>query len=521
MKITFSCSPGWRVAVALLLASAWIVFYEAAPYYSDDWGYMLTFRSSEGPGTGYWPLERIWRWFPFHWLHSNGRAANYLAMLSLSFLPKWLVSAVTGAAVAWMTVAVARVAGVWRSGRMTLGCAAIAVVTLLFPWWNDMVSVDVAFNYPVASAVVLAFILLLASPHRRSPWLMAPLGFLAGAMHEAASLPLAAALCVLWWRSRRDAAPLTWSRSRAALWGFALGCLEVASSPGIWSRLGASADPDHPLPLALLISAPLTLVALLLCFVLAFSRPGRAFLGRIFASPVGCGAAVAALGSLLFCAVSGITGRSGWFSQIYALIFLLYAGAASGVRIAGIPGAVLSVVMLALSVWSVLLPVPRLLHASADIRAMADELEKAPAGAHVILFRDLYDEHLHPLEALGRARAIESTDAFILGQIAEFYGASSLAVLPAPGAPLALDGLTLPYTLTDGSVLLASPPAMADTFPEGNALLFRPSAPSALSAMSPRLYGSPLMCIPLHTPAGRTLYRIAAPRYFFGEHPHL
>lgn len=513
MNNSLSSSRGWRVAAALLLAAAWIVFYEVAPYYSDDWGYMLTFRSSEGPGTGFWPLERIWRWFPFHWLHSNGRAANYLAMLSLSFLPKWLVSALTGAVVAWMAVAVARVAGVWRSGRMTLGCAAIAVVTLLFPWWNDMVSIDVAFNYPVASAVVLAFILLLASPRRRSPWLMAPLGFLAGAMHEAASLPLAAALCVLWWRSRRQSGTeLTWCRSRAALWGFALGCLEVASSPGIWGRLGASADPDHPLPLALLISAPLTLGAILLCVVLAASRSGRAFLRRLFASPVACGAAVAALGSLLFCAVSGITGRSGWFSQIYALIFLLSAGAASGVRIGRVAGAVLSVAMLALSVWSVLLPVPRLLRASADIRAMAAALREAPAGADVILCRDLYDEHSRPFEALGRARAIENTDAFILGQIAEFYGASSLAVLPVSAASLPLDDLTLPYTLADGSLLLAAPPAMAATFPEGNALLFLPPAPSS---------AAPLMCIPLHTPAGRTLYRIAAPRYFFGEHPHL
>ena len=508
----------WPAALLWLLAAAWIAAYEAAPYFADDWGYIFTFRSARGAGEGFWPLDRAWRWVPFHWLHTNGRAANYLAAFALGFLPKWLLSAVAGAAVGWMTLMVLRLGGVWRRpGRATLCCAAMAAVTLLLPWWNYLYSIDVNFNYVLASALTLTFVWLLRRGARLSPWLLWPLAFLAGAMHEAASLPVALALVVLW---RRGALRLS-RRGRGAVWAFAAGCLAVASSPGVWSRLGMPLGADNPLPLTLLYSAPLTVAALAAGLCALCCRGGRRRLRSLFADPLTLGAAVAAGGALLFCAVSGVTGRSGWFAELYTLVMLLRMGAASGVRLPRVAAAVLSGVTALAALAVAVAPVAELRATAADVQAIDTLLSQAPPGSHAILFRDLYDEHRQPLWCLGRARALEDTDGNALKQMADYYGAASLTVLPAAARGLDLDSIAATLApgrfcpLPDGSVIMASLPPMLASVAEGESLLYIPDLPEDICCTVP------MMCIPLRTPGGRLLYRLAPPRYFFGEHPLL
>ena len=152
-------SGRFPVAAMWLLAVVWIAVYEVAPYFADDWGYIYTFRSPQGAGCGYWPVGRAWSWVPFHWLHTNGRAANYLAGYGMGFLPEWVLSAVASLAVAWMTVMTLRLGGVWRRrGCVALCCLGIAAVTVCLPWWNFLFSIDVNFNYVLSSSVVLSFV---------------------------------------------------------------------------------------------------------------------------------------------------------------------------------------------------------------------------------------------------------------------------------------------------------------------------------------------------------------------------
>ena len=77
----------------------------------------------------------------------NGRGANFLVAYAMAFLPKWLVSAFCGAAVGAMLALVLRLGGVWhRSGRTTLAVSTVAVILLLFPWWDWMYSVDLVIR---------------------------------------------------------------------------------------------------------------------------------------------------------------------------------------------------------------------------------------------------------------------------------------------------------------------------------------------------------------------------------------
>ena len=508
------------MALAWLLAAAWVAVYEAAPYFADDWGYISTFRSAHAVGEGIWPPDKAWRWVPFHWLHTNGRAANFMAAFALGFLPKWLVSGVAGAAAAWMSVMVLRLGGVWRRrGRVALCCVAMAAVVLLFPWWNYLFSIDVNFNYALSSAVLLSFVWLLWRGVRVTPWLLCPLGFLAGAMHEAASLPVAAAMMWLWWRGdgcRPGRA------ARGALWAFAAGCVLVASSPGVWGRLGASpGGADHPLPLQLLYSAPLAFVAAAVVAAAMCGGRGRRWMASVMADRMWSGAAVACVVALVFCAVSGVTGRSGWFAQLYALVALLRMGALSGVRLRRGAAAEATAAASLTALVAVVAPVGGL-HASAgDVEAIGRLLSSYGSGKHPILYRDLCDEHRQPLWRLGRVRALEDADAFTLKQIAEYYGKESLTVLPSAMSRVPLDSVASAlsagssYPLPDGSVLVSSLPPMRDFRMEGEAYLYLPALPGAVC------YDRPVMCIPVRTQAGRTLYRLVSPRYFFGEHPLL
>lgn len=516
-------SGRFPVAAMWVLAAMWIAVYEVAPYFADDWGYIYTFRSPQGAGCGYWPVGRAWSWVTFHWLHTNGRAANYLAGYGMGFLPEWVLSAVAGAAAAWMTVMTLRLGGVWRRrGCVALCCLGIAAVTVCLPWWNFLFSIDVNFNYVLSSAVVLSFVWLLWRRVRLTPWLLWPLGFLAGMMHEAASLPVAAAVGWLWWCSRREKRAYGLDSAwRGALWAFGAGCVAVASSPAIWGRLGMPLGADHPVILTVLYSAPLTVATAVLCLVIFCVPRGRVWLRRVFADPLNRGAAVAAVSALVFCAVSGVTGRSGWFAELYSIVLLLRMGAMSGVRIGRGAAAVVSLAAVTVSLVVTALPIPGLAHAARDMDAIDALMSSPEGGDHRILYRDLLDEHSRPLRSLGRVRALEDYDAYTLRLMADYYGRGSLTVLPARMRGVSLDSIAATlapgrtYPMPDGSVLASRLPAMRGFRMEGEAYLYLPELPDDTES------SLPVMAIPVRTPSGRLLYRLVVPRYFFGEHPLL
>lgn len=311
--------PSTASLTAAAIALAVFILYLLFPLTGDDYGYMGAFRTIDG-FDGPWPLERLYRWYPFHWLHANGRLANLFAMLSLTFLPKWLTAVVMGVATWGMMALVLRLGDAWR-GRPAAAAAALAYIAVAFPWWDLMYTVDFNFNYPVAACAGLLFVYMWqrypSVKGKSGRGLVLAFSVVAGGFHESMGAPMsAAALWLLYWNRGLAKRPVA---------AFGAGVALAFCSPGIWGRATAARVPDAPLPELLLCSAPLTLAALALFGCLAASGRWRGWMAREVRGWWGFWMA-ASLGALLFCAVGGIIGRGGWFSQTFALVALLLWG---------------------------------------------------------------------------------------------------------------------------------------------------------------------------------------------------
>ena len=490
-------------AVTIVMVAAYLVY----PYAVDDWGYMSTFRSAAGIGDGAWPLDRAWRWMPFHWLHVNGRTANFLAGLFLGFLPKWLVSTLCGVAVGAMLALVLRLGGVWRRvGRQSVACAVVAVIMVVFPWWDWMFSVDLNFNYVLATAIALGFMWTLQTSVRFPLWLLCLWGIMAGAVHEACGMPLAAG--IIWsllvnrtgWKDLGR--PL-----RTPLLFFMAGALIAITSPGIWGRFfsGGYTPPDGTPAEILLVSAPLTLIVFAVFIVMLLFPGGRRHIFRLMKGVGGC-FAVASAGSLFFCAMGGTMGRSGGFSQAFALIAFLQLAGDIRVSIGRRWGMVLSSLSAVLAIAVCVAPLPGLYRAGRAFDRLVSELASSPDG---VVYLELPDEHSQPWYTLGRLRSIEPADDYYLHEIARFYGRERLVVLPPEASEVDFDALSEPLRLPDGSVV--TPRQEPSYAPEA----WISNEGDGGSWMAPD--GTRWMCVPFPAHSGRMMYHLFPCPLFFSE----
>lgn len=308
------------IAVGLLnMAAQWGMHYSG-----DDFSYLSHFRFADGSdGHFVFPLD-FPKFVASHWLDQNGRMANYIAALLLYGLPERALMLLNGLMQALMFWIVLRAAGCFRASVLS-GTLLLSVLAYALPWWDSMQVADCSINYVWSTVAVIAFMQYMGTERavRQSKALGAIFGFVAGSMHEAASLPLLAGMvcyCLLHGirPERRQYAPLA---------GFVLGVAWCVLSPGIISRAGESIAPDDTPVMLLLKSCPVTLLMVLLIGAALIWRGGRRRLLELIKSPWLI-YAVAATVSACICAIGGIVGRSGWFSEVFALIALWqWAGA--------------------------------------------------------------------------------------------------------------------------------------------------------------------------------------------------
>lgn len=298
------------IAVCVFFLYLW------TPLSGDDLAYKGLY-SGVAPKMSYWDAPRQ---IVVHWLAVNGRFFDKWMALAMN-LPAWLLALLcSGAYVAMygFSVVASRAEG-W------LAFALIAVMSVALPEWDSAYIFAVQLNYVwSAAAVLLSWILIFRTKELpESMWkrlLFIAICFIGGMSHEGASVPLACGAGA--WFFLRGVRP-----SRGALWligAFLAGLVCLLASPAFRSRVGGTVEPNDT-PLWLILKSEPAAVALWIGLVFtACFRRSRSMLRILWSDPRAI-FAVSTLFATPIILFSGIVGRTGWFSNVYALVFMAWA----------------------------------------------------------------------------------------------------------------------------------------------------------------------------------------------------
>ncbi len=400
-------------------------------YSGDDFSYLCHFRYADGTeGHFSFPYD-FPKFIISHWLDQNGRVANYCAALLLYALPERVVMILNGlvqALMLWLVMAMAgcrsRQCGV-AGGMLLLGTLCLGL-----PWWDSMQVFDCSVNYVWSTVVVLLFLRLVRSVDRglRLPAVVLVFaGFVAGAMHEAAGLPLLAGisyLCVI--RKR-----LPQGHVLKAVVAFGAGVIWCVASPGIIARAGETVAPDDTPVILLLKSCPITLLLMaVLAFGMLRSAASRKKVVAFMTTPWSV-FAVASVMSACICAVGGIVGRSGWFSQVFALIALWRLAEYLHLRLHRITAAVIAVVVSAVLLWHYQAFAARQLELGSQVLEMRRVYAASPDG-QVFMPGVSFEDSQSPL-LLSKPRGVpDADDMYQIERFGRYYsrGVKPLVVIP-------------------------------------------------------------------------------------------
>jgi len=397
----------------------------------DDFSYLSHFGFADDSPGHFHPVWDFPKFVVSHWLDQNGRAANYIAALLLTWLPERVVMMLSGLMSGLMMWLILIWAGCFRHYRSNAsGVLLIGVLALALPWWDSMQVFDCAVNYVWTTGAVLAFLLLLHSRGLQAwpAWAVAVLGFIAGAMHEAATLPVAVGFGILFLLRGQ----LQGKRNfRVGAIAFVAGVIWCVSSPGIMARAMSDVAPDDSPAVLVLKSCPVVLLLLSVVLVEAFTLKGRQRLSEL---SVSCwlAFALASVVSAAVCAVGGIVGRSGWFAEVYALIalWLWYGKLACPVPVfVKTVSAALICLVLVIHYYEFATTQWRLGRQMRDVR----ELYRSSADGVVFYPEAVYEDTL-PWWLLWKTRGIpDEDDSYQLERFSHYYshGDKRLVVIPA------------------------------------------------------------------------------------------
>lgn len=421
--------PTWIIAGLITsIAVIYTVMGYYMPFTGDDLGYGAGFGTYYGGDLEAYPLFAA-----RHWLHVNGRMANLITPFLLFFSPKWLLATLNGIMTALFFAFALKAVGFTRQ-TVSAQLFLIALIAFTFPWWDSMMLFDVSFNYVWASAFGLGFLLLLFKDtiKRRWAWMAWIFAFLAGAMHEAMSVPIVCGLfCYYYFSGNWRNTP---KPKRIMTGAFVLGSAMAFLSIGIWRRFGSDFVPNDPMWLLTLKSDFYAILFLLFIVTARLASPLRLaeMMRRQWVVY-----AVAAIISMGFSAVGGIVGRSGWFAQIFALIALFQWARECDWRInrkvAALASAWLLVAIVAhyaeLTRWQ--------LKTSSELRKAISLYEESPDGT---VYMDFTPHDRFPWWVLHKNRGVpDADDSYILQTITQFHGDESRPMRILPSAVEQLD----------------------------------------------------------------------------------
>ena len=264
-----------------------------------------------------------WRYPLAHLMNINGRLADAFNFIFLEWMPRPMLSIISGcfmAAFYWLIMRLSfRLQKVGINARLGL----IAIIAFGLAWWNASLMYVIQINYLWTSTLTLFCLALLFRGPLQGPVTICiiPLYIFAAGCHEACGLPVAVALILChklppvreWWADNR----------RRLCLAYIGGSIIPLFSPALYSRLfdnGERFAPDDPMWLVVGKSAYITLLLILVLGAVLILN--RKFRSNVWGSDIPFWS-LAALGSMAFCAISGVVGRSGWFTQVFALIALV------------------------------------------------------------------------------------------------------------------------------------------------------------------------------------------------------
>ena len=216
--------------ITTVLAAVYAAMYYLHPHCYDECWYKDSMLSYVFAPTPRHFCESVWRCWVDHYESDNCRLANIIGA-PLLLMPKWLSSALLGAAVGYSTMCAARLAGIWRRNLT-------AYFTLLFLWvialpWNDvMLSTIFGMNYTMGIAVTLAAMAVFINSTKCSLAAACAIALVAGAWHEGFSAPLLCGLLTMavFYRRYRT------KRHIAIIIAIAIGITVICLAPGPWLR---------------------------------------------------------------------------------------------------------------------------------------------------------------------------------------------------------------------------------------------------------------------------------------------
>lgn len=384
-------------------------------YTGDDLMYRLSWEEHYKNIAGY-PL------FVFrHWFHLNGRIADKINPFTLSMMPQWVYAIVNGVIIALMYFAIAKNAKC-RSVVGSIIC--VSIVALSLTWWDYMMVYVCHLNYLWSTAFgLLAIYMILSATEIESRlrlWLCGLFAIIAGGMHEASGMPLACGL-VAWLYLSKDYRNLARDQ-KTMLKCFFVGALFSVSSPGSYERLFTRtciAGEEAPILIGIVCSAYITLLMIAWIAIGLMIRPMRENMLRLARTPWVI-FVVASVASLAFCAVSGIIGRTGWFSQIFAVIAIFYYYNETGLRISRKVAAIISVALIVVLAVHFAVLIRQQYEMGCEMKIAIAEYQKSTDG--VVYMDYTRDSQQHPW-ALRKARGVpDPYEEYYIQSITEYYG---------------------------------------------------------------------------------------------------
>lgn len=263
-----------------------------------------------------WPLV-----IPYQWLTGNGRFGDMIGNVLLAEAPMWLLASLSAVLEGLFYFMAIRISFP-KAKQVLPRLVVLAVVMFLFPWWDSFFLFVCRINYIWSAALtllVLWFSLFRSDKPLKSRWrwMLPFIALFAGWGHEACGMPVVVGLIVYFWNVRNfRSLPRI---SRASIITFSIGAFFSITSPCSYTRLGNVSSPDDTIPVLIIKSSFLVLVLILVVITALFYKRGRKEIHSLCNTPW-LVLSVASICSMMFVAVGGVVGRSGLFSQIYALI---------------------------------------------------------------------------------------------------------------------------------------------------------------------------------------------------------